>query len=83
MGAISIGLIDADLRPYSSFAFIAELQDALRQHPLAETVSFRGSRSGPGGDALDIELYEYVLELFEEQKERIDSYKSSIAMSRE
>lgn len=57
LGAISIELIDADLRPYSSFAFVAEIQDAVRQHPLAETVSFRGHRSGPGGDALDVELF--------------------------
>jgi len=57
LGAISIELIPADQRPYSSFAFIAALQDAVRQHPLAETVSFRGHRDGPGGDALDVELF--------------------------
>lgn len=57
LGAISIELIDADLRPYSSYAFVAQLQDAVRNHPLAETVSFRGHRGGPGGDALDIELF--------------------------
>ncbi|MGR3344053.1 MAG: efflux RND transporter permease subunit, partial [Paracoccaceae bacterium] len=57
LGGISIELIDADLRPYSSFAFVAELQDAVRQHPLAETVSFRGGRHGPGGDTLDVELF--------------------------
>ncbi len=57
LGGISIELIDADLRPYSSFAFVAELQDAVRRHPLAETVSFRGWRSGPGGDALDVQFY--------------------------
>ena len=57
LGAISIELIPADERPYSSFAFIAELQDAVHQHPMAETVSFRGWRSGPGGDALDVELF--------------------------
>lgn len=57
LGGISIELIDADLRPYSSFAFVAELQDAVVKHPMAETVSFRGWRGGPGGDALDIELY--------------------------
>jgi multidrug efflux pump subunit AcrB len=57
LGGISIELIDADLRPYSSFAFVADLQDAVRQHPLAETVSFRGWRSGPGGDALDVEFF--------------------------
>ncbi|MEO0938998.1 MAG: efflux RND transporter permease subunit [Pseudomonadota bacterium] len=55
-GAIAIELIDADLRPYSAFAFVAELQDAVINHPLVETVSFRGWRSGPGGDALDVQL---------------------------
>ncbi|MDK3017240.1 efflux RND transporter permease subunit [Pseudodonghicola flavimaris] len=57
LGGISIELIDADLRPYSSFAFVADLQDAVRRHPLAEVVSFRGWRSGPGGDALDVQFY--------------------------
>ena len=57
LGGIAIELIDADLRPYSSFAFVGELQDRVQQHPLAETVSFRGWRSGPGGDALDVEFY--------------------------
>ncbi|WP_108835576.1 efflux RND transporter permease subunit [Tateyamaria sp. Alg231-49] len=57
LGGISIELIDADLRPYSSFAFVAQLQDAVIHHPLVETVSFRGWRSGPGGDALDVEFF--------------------------
>ncbi|MGB7240565.1 MAG: efflux RND transporter permease subunit [Sulfitobacter sp.] len=57
LGAISIELIDADLRPYSSFAFVAALQDAVVNHPLVETVSFRGWRSGPGGDALDVDFF--------------------------
>ena len=57
LGAIAIELIDPDLRPYSSFAFVAELQDTVQRHPMAETVSFRGWRSGPGGDALDVQFY--------------------------
>ena len=57
LGGISIELIDADLRPYSSFAFVAQLQDEVVNHPLAEAVSFRGWRSGPGGDALDVQFY--------------------------
>ena len=57
LGGISIELIDADLRPYSSFAFVAELQDKVNRHPLAEIVTFRGWRSGPGGDALDVQFY--------------------------
>jgi multidrug efflux pump subunit AcrB len=56
LGGIAIELIDADLRPYSSFAFVGELQDRVRRHPLAEAVSFRGWRSGPGGDALDVQF---------------------------
>ncbi|KPA21112.1 Efflux pump membrane transporter BepE [Shimia sp. SK013] len=57
LGSISIELIDADLRPYSSFAFVGELQDRVARHPLAETLSFRGWRSGPGGDSLDVEFF--------------------------
>jgi multidrug efflux pump subunit AcrB len=57
LGGISIELIDADLRPYSSFAFVAELQDRVQRHPLVETVSFRSWRSGPGGDALAVQFY--------------------------
>lgn len=57
LGSIAIELIDADLRPYSSFAFVGELQDRVAKHPLAETISFRGWRSGPGGDALDVQFF--------------------------
>lgn len=57
LGGISIELIDADLRPYSSFAFIAALQDSVRHHPLVETVSFRRGHAGPGGDALDVQFF--------------------------
>ncbi|MFV2003456.1 MAG: efflux RND transporter permease subunit, partial [Paracoccaceae bacterium] len=42
LGSISIELIGADLRPYSSFAFVAALQDEVRSGPMVETVSFRG-----------------------------------------
>ena len=57
LGSISIEIIEPDFRPYSSFAFVGELQDAVRNHPLLETVSFRGWRSGPGGDALDVQFF--------------------------
>ena len=57
LGSVAIELIDADLRPYSSFEFVAELQESVRRHPLLESLSFRGWRGGPGGDALDIQLY--------------------------
>jgi multidrug efflux pump subunit AcrB len=57
LGSIAIELIDADARPYTAFAFVAELQDAVPSHPMLETVSFRGWRGGPGGDALDVQIY--------------------------
>lgn len=57
LGSVSIELIDADLRPYSSSAFVQALQEEVQRLPLAETVSFRRFNSGPGGDTLDVELY--------------------------
>ncbi|MCI2399580.1 efflux RND transporter permease subunit [Aliiroseovarius subalbicans] len=57
LGSISVELLDADLRPYSSFTFVSDLQDAVPRHPLLEVISFRGGRFGPGGDALDVELF--------------------------
>ncbi|MGR3495477.1 efflux RND transporter permease subunit [Citreimonas sp.] len=57
LGAISIELIGSDERPYSSFAFVGALQDRVERHPMVETISFRGWRSGPGGDALDVQFY--------------------------
>ncbi|MEJ6396876.1 efflux RND transporter permease subunit [Yoonia sp. 208BN28-4] len=71
LGAISIELIDADSRPYSSYAFVAELQDTVRQHPLAETVSFRSWASGPGGDSLDIQMYGADAETLKEAAEAL------------
>jgi multidrug efflux pump subunit AcrB len=57
LGSIAVELVDADTRPYSSAAFVTELQDAVRRHPLLETISFRGFRFGPGGDALDVQFF--------------------------
>ena len=57
LGGISIELIDPDFRPYSSFAFVAALQEEVRNHPALEELSFRGGRYGPGGDALSVDLY--------------------------
>ncbi|WP_163848963.1 efflux RND transporter permease subunit [Pseudooceanicola aestuarii] len=71
LGSIAIELIDPDLRPYSSFAFVADLQQAVVQHPLAEEVSFRGWRSGPGGDALDVQFYGAEAETLKAVSERL------------
>lgn len=57
LGAIDVGLIDANLRAYSSFTFLGAVQQEVRHLPLLETLSFRGGRFGPGGDSLDVSLY--------------------------
>jgi len=80
LGAISIELIEADLRPgYSSFAFVGELQDRVVRHPLVETVSFRGWRSGPGGDALDVEFYGASAEILKQASESLKTALSQFS----
>jgi hypothetical protein len=48
LGGIAIELIDADLRPYSSFAFVAPCRTGARCIRWPKRVSFRGWRGGPG-----------------------------------
>jgi len=73
LGSISINLIDADSRPYSSFAFVSELQENVRQHPLAETVSFRSWGRGPGGDTLAIQIFGADTEVLKAAAEELKS----------
>ena len=56
LGSIAIELIDPDLRPYSSFQFLSDIEDEVRRHPRLEELSFRGFRFGPGGDSLSVRL---------------------------
>lgn len=56
LGSISIELIDADLRDYSSYAFVGALQREVQRQPLLETLSFRNWASGPGGDGLRVSI---------------------------
>ena len=56
LGAISIDLVDADLREMSSFAFASALQDEVQSLPRLEEFSFRSWGSGPGGDSLSVDL---------------------------
>ena len=56
LGGLSIELIDPDLRPYSAFAFIGEWQAEVVRTPRLELMALRGGRSGPGGDAIDVQL---------------------------
>jgi multidrug efflux pump subunit AcrB len=78
LGGIGIELIDADLRPYSSFAFVGELRERVPRTALLEQISFRGWRAGPGGDALDIQLFgsssKVLKEASEELKDKLGNY---------
>ncbi|WP_228461343.1 efflux RND transporter permease subunit [Paracoccus liaowanqingii] len=56
LGAVQIELIDPDFRPYSSFELVSALQEAMPSDPRLETISFRGGRSGPGGDAISVRM---------------------------
>ncbi len=58
LGSIAIELIDPDERPeYSSFQFVADLQKEVERHPLVEEISFRGWRSGPQSDGVEVAFY--------------------------
>ena len=57
LGGVSIELVNPDLRPFTSFAFVAALQEEVQAHPMLEELSFRGGRYGPGGSALSVDLY--------------------------
>lgn len=57
LGGISVEIVNPDLRPYSSSAFIAAVEAEVRRHPLLEELSFRGGRFGPGGNAISVDLY--------------------------
>ena len=56
LGFVSVELSDPDFRSWTSSDFVADLQAAAPHHSMLEELSFRGWRSGPGGDALDVEL---------------------------
>ncbi len=73
LGSIAIELIDADLRPYSSFAFVGALQDEVRRLPLTEAISFRGWRGGPGGDAIDVQIFGAGTETLKEAAEAVQT----------
>ena len=57
LGSITLELIDADLRPWSSFEFTSALQDEVQRHPLLDEISFRSFGMGPAGDSLSVQLF--------------------------
>ncbi len=56
LGGFQIELIDPDLRVYTANEFIGDWREAIGRHPKLETLSLRGFRSGPGGEAIDVQL---------------------------
>ena len=54
LGSVRLELIDAEARPYSSYAFTSALEERIEMHPLAEVVAFRGTRSGPQSDSISV-----------------------------
>ncbi|MCC5970752.1 MAG: efflux RND transporter permease subunit [Pararhodobacter sp.] len=56
-GAITIDLIDADFRPYSSFEFTAMLQEEVGRPAMLDELSFRSFGMGPGGDSLSVDIF--------------------------
>ncbi len=57
LGAITIELIDADLRDISSNEFVSAVQQEVVQTPMTETLSFRSWGAGPGGNSLEVQIY--------------------------
>lgn len=56
LGALSVTLIDPDLRPYTQSDVIRAWGAEVRRLPKLETLAMFGGRSGPGGDAIDVKL---------------------------
>jgi len=80
LGSFTVELIDADLRPYSSFTYLAALQDEVNKSPLLETISFRRWGSGPGGDGISINL---AASDTKNLKEAAEQLKASLASYQE
>ncbi len=57
LGGVAIEIIDPDLRTWTSSEFVTALQDEVRPVPALEELSFRGSRYGPGGDSISVDLF--------------------------
>jgi hypothetical protein len=78
LGGIAIELIDADLRPYSSFAFVAICRT--RCAPSAgRNAQLPRLALGPGGDALDVQIYGADAETL---KAAAEALKTALALPR-
>jgi len=57
LGSIDIGLVNADLRPFSAQEFVRALQQEITRPPGLALLSFRSQGAGPGGDSLSVNFY--------------------------
>ncbi|MCI4661992.1 MAG: efflux RND transporter permease subunit [Neomegalonema sp.] len=57
LGGFEIELLDSDMRPFRQQEFVEAWRAEIREMPLLETLAVRGMRGGPGGDAIDIEIF--------------------------
>jgi len=56
LGAFSVSLIDPDLREWSAFEFIDAWRSEIVRPSSLDKLLFRGERSGPGEDAINVQL---------------------------
>ena len=56
LGGVWMELVEADARPFTLGAFMRAWREEIRPSPLIEAISGRGERSGPGEDAVAVEL---------------------------
>ncbi len=76
LGSIAVELIDADFRPYTSYVFLSSVKQTVRNHAQLETISFRRWRSGPGGDALDVQFFGANTEVLKQAAEALKAEMS-------
>jgi multidrug efflux pump subunit AcrB len=57
LGSIDIGLVGADLRPFSAAEFVREVQGELKRPPGIALLSFRTQGAGPAEDSLSVNFY--------------------------
>ncbi|WP_417808585.1 efflux RND transporter permease subunit [Thioclava sp.] len=76
LGSISIEVIDPDYRPYSSFDFVARLQDEMPRLPLVEEISFRRFRAGGADDGVAVQ---FTGAQTRELKDAAEDFKTALA----
>jgi multidrug efflux pump subunit AcrB len=65
LASLGVELVDAEHRPYSSSDMARRVEQAVRRHPLAETVAFAADRAGPGEESLKVRIVTEDLDALE------------------